>query len=76
LVLAHHQHPLLLGSSNSFFNMKNNVLYDYMFHFNPYEQLWYAFRREEANAYWSDKDNVKSLIKAKDVKTILGFLKQ
>jgi hypothetical protein len=56
--------------------MKNNVLYDYMFHFNPYEQLWYAFRREEANAYWSDKDNVKSLIKAKDVKTILGFLKQ
>ncbi len=56
--------------------MKNEVLYDYMFHFNPHDQLWYAFRREDANAYWSDRDSVKSLLKAKDVKTILGFLKK
>jgi hypothetical protein len=56
--------------------MKNNFLYDYIFHFNPHEQLWYAFKRDEANAYWSNRESVKSLIKAKDVKTIMGFLQK
>lgn len=55
--------------------MKDSVLYDYMFHFNPHDQLWYGFKRDEANAYWSDRDSVKSLLKSRDIKTILGFLK-
>lgn len=54
--------------------MKDSVLYDYMFHFNPHDQLWYGFKRDEANAYWSDRDSVKSLLKAKNIKIILGFL--
>jgi hypothetical protein len=64
------------GRKPKFIEMKNEVPYDYMFHFNPHDQLWYAFRREDANAYWSDRDSVKSLLKAKDVKTIMGFLKK
>ena len=56
--------------------MKNNALYDYIFHFNPHEQLWYAFRREHANDYWNDKDTRgnERFLKAKDVKTLVGFI--
>lgn len=58
--------------------MKNSELYDYIFHFNPHEQLWYAFRREHANDYWNDKDTRGStkFLKAKDIKVLLGYIKQ
>lgn len=71
--------PPLLGSDNIPCNkMKNSSLYDYIFHFNPHEQLWYAFRREHANDYWNDKDAKGNdrFLKAKDIKVLLGYIKK
>jgi hypothetical protein len=58
--------------------MKNSELYDYVFHFNPYEQLWYAFKRDQANDYWNDRDAKKNekFLKAKDIKVLLGYIKE
>jgi hypothetical protein len=28
-------------------------IYNYMFHYNPYEELWYAIPRDKYVAYWS-----------------------
>lgn len=30
-----------------------NILYDYLFHYNPYKRLWYAFKRDEASKYFN-----------------------
>ena len=41
--------------------IKNNMdkLYDYLFHYNPYEKLWYAFKRDESHKYFNgDKKGV------------------
>lgn len=56
--------------------MKNSKLYDYILHFNPYEQLWYAYRREQANEFWNDNDRKENgkFLKAKDIKTLIGFI--
>jgi hypothetical protein len=34
---------------------KNPVekLYDYLFHYNPYQKMWYAFYRDESNQYFN-----------------------
>jgi len=30
-----------------------NILYDYLFHFNPYNKEWNAFRREDKEKYFN-----------------------
>lgn len=32
----------------------NEVLYNYVFHFNPYTNQWAAIPRELYNEYWND----------------------
>ena len=34
---------------------------DILFHYNPYEDLWYAFNRSDANDYFSARDSIKTL---------------
>mgnify|MGYP000973493637 CR=1 FL=1 len=42
--------------------MKNEeVIQNYLFHYNPYDKKWYAFRREDLNKYFK-----KNTLKAKN----------
>lgn len=34
-------------------------LQDVVFMHNPYQDLWYAFHREDWNAYWNKKESSK-----------------
>lgn len=34
---------------------------DILFHYNPYEDQWYAFKRSDANDYFSNRTNIKTL---------------
>lgn len=29
------------------------LIYNYLFHYNPYEELWYAIPRDKYLAYWN-----------------------
>jgi hypothetical protein len=49
-------------------------LYDYLFHFNPYEQMWYAVKRDEKELYFSNRDECKSCLHAKDIKDLIRYL--
>lgn len=44
-------------------------LYDYLFHYNPYQKIWYAFKREAHNDYFNGKK--VELIKGKDIDDVI-----
>jgi hypothetical protein len=50
-------------------NMNENFQ-DILFHYNPYEDLWYAFKRSDANSYFSDRKSVFTL-SAKNIKDLI-----
>jgi hypothetical protein len=47
--------------------MTNNkdVLYDWIFHYNPYKEWWYAFKREDMVKFFNDKNSVNHCVAAK-----------
>lgn len=54
--------------------MKNKeILYDWLFHYNPYKQIWTAFKREEHNAYFS-KPNIG--ISSSSVNTLIEIIEK
>jgi len=54
------------------YNMNENFQ-DILFHYNPYEELWYAFRRDDANSYFSDRKSIPTLSSAKIKDLIQGI---
>jgi hypothetical protein len=32
---------------------KLDKLYDYLFHYNPYQKVWYAFNKNDSTAYFN-----------------------
>lgn len=54
--------------------IKNKLypLYDYIFHYNPYQELWYAFKREDSNKYFSG--NKKGMMYNKDLDELVTDL--
>jgi len=53
---------------------KKEYLYDWVFTYNPYDNSWNAFKREEFPNYWGFENPPKSLIKSSSVNTILMIL--
>lgn len=51
--------------------MMTNV-YDYFFHFNPYQNLWVAFRRDDLHGYGTGK--CKTCIKSTSIKTLIEII--
>lgn len=49
-------------------------LYDYLFHYNPYKKAWFAFRREDKEAYFNGELPESKLLKSKDIKTLVGYI--
>lgn len=50
-----------------------NILYDYLFHFNPYTKEWNAFKREDKEKYFNGELMKNTVLK--DAK-FSGILKQ
>ncbi len=44
-------------------------LYDYLFHYNPYQKVWLAFKREHYNDYFNGKK--VEIIKGKDIDDVI-----
>lgn len=48
-------------------------LYDWLFHYNPYEELWYATKKEDYMDFFSAKDKSKSL-KSSEIETLIYII--
>ena len=48
-------------------------LYDFVFHYNHFDELWYAIPREKYVKYWSDR-NTEGVLKSKEIDTLIHFI--
>ena len=49
-------------------------LYDHLFHFNIYTELWNCFPKGSSVAYFNGDLEEDKILKAKDVNTIIKYL--
>lgn len=47
--------------------IKEHQLYDIVFNYNTYEQMWYAFPRIHWSNYWANKMPKGSFLKGKNI---------
>lgn len=52
--------------------MTTNYLYEWLFHYNEYEKLWYAFTRESKDDYFNGTGN--EYIKSKNIDTLMFII--
>lgn len=50
-------------------DVKYEFMHDWIFHFNPYTELWNAVPRHLYNAYWSNY-NIKGILRSKEITTL------
>lgn len=48
-------------------------LYNYVFHFNPFDDIWYAIPRDLYMEYWSNK-NLHGILKAKEINVLVEMI--
>lgn len=48
-------------------------LYNYVFHFNPFDDIWYAVPRELYIHYWSNKE-IHGVLKSKDIMVLVEMI--
>jgi hypothetical protein len=53
-------------------NSLDLFLYNWLFHYNSYEQTWYAFTREDHNNYFNNGDCFT--IKSKNVSVLVELI--
>ena len=53
--------------------MKNEELYEYVFHFNPYNELWSAIPRDVYQEYFNNND-VDGVLKSKEYTTLIALI--
>jgi hypothetical protein len=51
----------------------NTSIYNFVFHFNAYTNLWSAIPRDSCNQYWSDH-NIPGILRSKSIDTLLHLL--
>lgn len=49
-------------------------LYDWLFHYNIYEELWYAFKREDVVRHFNGELKSDEFHKSKDIVDIIKFI--
>ncbi len=52
---------------------KMEKIYDYVFHFNHFTELWSAIPRELYNRYWNN-DEVEGVIKSNNINTLINII--
>ena len=50
-----------------------NKLYDWVFHYNHFTELWNAIPRDMYNKYW-DNDEIEYVLKSKDFNTLVEII--
>lgn len=50
-----------------------NNLYDYVFHYNHYTELWNAIPKDKYNRYWNN-DDVEGVLKSKSIDTLVSMI--
>jgi hypothetical protein len=50
-------------------------LYNYVLHFNPYKNVWFAIPRSGYTAYFADSNNDKGVLKASKLNALLKLIK-
>ena len=53
--------------------MRNEELYEYVFHFNPYNGLWSAIPRDVYQEYFNNSD-VAGVLKSKEYTTLISLI--
>lgn len=51
-----------------------NNLYNYIFWFNPYEDMWYAVPRDQYTLYFSDRRKDKGVLKSTKIDTLIYII--
>jgi hypothetical protein len=51
----------------------SDALYDYLFHYNPYNEKWNAIPRDKYLEYWSSKD-VEGVISSSKYETLIELI--
>lgn len=49
-------------------------LYDYLMHYNPYEEVYSAFKREDSSAYFNGTETTYPVLKAKNIKHLIEYI--
>ena len=52
-----------------------NNLYDYVLHFNPYKNMWFAIPRTQYTSWFADSSNNQGVKKAKSVAALIKLIK-
>ena len=52
---------------------QHDYMTDWIFHFNPYTQLWNAIPRNISTEYWSDSQH-KDVLRSKHLNTLLDMI--
>ena len=52
-----------------------NNLYDYVLHFNPYKNMWFAIPRTQYTLWFSDSSKNTGVKKAKTVAALIKMIK-
>lgn len=50
-----------------------NKLYNYVFHYNSYTDMWNAIPRELYLEYWTN-DNLKGILRSTDIRTLMEII--
>lgn len=48
-------------------------LYNYVFHFNTFDDIWYAIPRDLYMEYWSNR-NIHGILKAKNINVLVEMI--
>lgn len=50
-------------------------LYNYLFWFNEYDEIWYAIPRDEQQIFFGvDKNKAKGIVKSKNINTLIKIV--
>lgn len=55
-------------------NKKQDILYDYYLHYNPYTGYWNAFKRDKAIHYLNGTLSAEDVLKNKDSNNLIKYL--
>lgn len=53
----------------------DQVLYNWLFHFNPHTLVWAAVHRDHYNEYWSDFKH-KAVLRSADINTLVEIIQK
>ena len=54
--------------------MSTEALYDWLFHYNPYKEVWSAFKREDKEKYFNGELDESKYHRSSKVTTLVEFI--